>query len=75
MVSHGGVLNYHSGNLNYHGGISSLPTETPDTHPSERQPSGASTDGGAASSRPPLCGYPYGWVSAGWVGKEEIPPW
>ena len=31
--------------------------------------------GGTASGRPPLCRYPYGWVSGGWVGKTEIRPW
>ena len=31
--------------------------------------------GGGLRPPPLLCGYLYGWVSGGWVCKEEIPPW
>ena len=37
--------------------------------------------GGPAGGRPPFVDeaaegrLPHGWVSGGWVGKEEIPPW
>ena len=36
--------------------------------------------GGVAGGGPPFMEaaegrLPYGWVSGGWVGKEEIPPW
>ena len=37
--------------------------------------------GGAAGGRPPFVDevaegrLPHGWVSGGWVGKEDIPPW
>ncbi len=38
---------------------------------------GGGWGGGEKGRRPhpPLCGLPYGWVSGGWVGKEEIPQW
>ena len=74
LSCHVGNLNHHGGNLDYHGGISSLPTQPPDTHPQgdpqrrggRRPPPFVE----AAEGR-----LPYGWVSGGWVGKEEIPPW
>ena len=51
-------------------------------YPASRHPSiRVSTKGGAAEGCPTLCGeaakgrLPYGWVSGGWVGKEEIPAW
>ena len=57
MVSHGGIsnchggdVNYHGVDLNYHGGISSLPTQPPDTHRKGRRPSAASPQRG---TRPP----------------------
>jgi hypothetical protein len=44
-----GYTNYQGKNLDHHGGISSLPTQPPDTHPERRRPLGASKKG----KRPP----------------------
>ena len=55
--------------------VSAAPPATP--HPSIKE----STKGGGRRRRPPPFveaaegRLPYGWVSGGWVGKEEIPPW
>ena len=83
MVSHGGILHCHGGNLDCHGGnsnchrgVSSLPIPLQTLiQKGGGLLSPLHNGGGAASVRPPLCGYPYGWVSGGWVGKEEMPPW
>ena len=73
--TNGGVLSYHEGNIKITtvGFPPCLPSLQTPIHKGIHK-------GGAAEGRPPFVEaaggrLPYGWVSGGWVGKEEIPPW